>query len=331
MEAYENHLTEAEQLMEKAAKLDQTDPQIFLIWGNIYRKSGKHTEAHKKYLIANSLAPEDPIILNALGQAKGWLGEFADANSLLNKALNSKFDSVKHEIICRTSLAENLISWGNFLSKDRNYTESEKKYDSAVEQCLAMLETNSRDAKVFNALNNANLQRGKLFLKTKQDYKALTALKGVCNSSALSFKQGQFKLEALLLLGEYYMKAHNTRELKKIISQLAEFKSSDIIRRNPKYSERMSALQQYANPENVKRGIIHVVNIDRGFVIIKEELSEETYLGHKFKFIPALESLTFSLRNLHVTFSTSLSIQGNDGEERKQARDIRITNTINSI
>lgn len=324
MEAYENHLTEAEQLMEKAAKLDQTDPQIFLIWGNIYRKSSKHTEAHKKYLIAHNLAPEDPIILNALGQAKGWLGEFAEANSLLTKALNSKFDSVKHEIICRTSLAENLISWGDFLSKDRNYSEAEKKYHSAVEHCLAILDTNSRDAKVFNALSKANLRRGQLYLKTKQDYKALTALNSVCNSSALSFKQGQFKLEALLLLGEYYMKAHNTRELKNIISRLGEFKNSEIIKRNPNYPDRMALLYQYANPENLKRGKILSVNSERGFVIIKEDDSEDTYLGHKFKFIPALDSVSFSIKNLPVTFSTTAPIQGKDGEERRQAKDIRI-------
>src|SRR5690606_18006628 len=168
-------------------------------------------------------------------QAKGWLGDFSTADSLLTKALNSKFDSVKHEIICRTSLAENLISWGDFLSKDRNYIEAEKKYNLAVEHCLTILETNSRDTKVFNSLSRANLRRGQLFLKTNQDYKALTALNGICNSSALSFKQGQFKLEALLLLGEYYMKAHNMKELKKIISSLTEYKNSDIIRRNPSY------------------------------------------------------------------------------------------------
>jgi Tfp pilus assembly protein PilF len=327
MEAYENHLTEAEQLMEKAAKIDQSDPQIFLIWGNIYRKSRKHTEAHKKYLIAHSLAPEDPIILNALGQAKGWLSEFPEANSLLTKALNSKFDSVKHEIICRTSLAENLINWGDFLVKDRNYLEAEKKYHSAVNQCMAMLGTNSRDAKVFNALTKANLRRGQLFLKNKQNKKALSALNSVCNSIALSFKQGQYKLEALLLIGEYYMKEHNTVELKKILFRFGEFKNSEIIKQNPNYVDRIALLHQYANPENLKKGIIYNVNSERGFVIIKEDGTDDTYLGHKVKFIPSLDTISFSLKNLQVTFTASVSNPSADGIIRKQAKDIRIINT----
>ncbi|MFA7379693.1 MAG: NB-ARC domain-containing protein [Bacteroidia bacterium] len=327
MEAYENHLTEAEQLMEKAAKIDQSDPQIFLIWGNIYRKSRKHTEAHKKYLIAHSLAPEDPIILNALGQAKGWLSEFPEANSLLTKALNSKFDSVKHEIICRTSLAENLINWGDFLVKDRNYIEAEKKYHSAVNQCMAMLGTNSRDAKVFNALTKANLRRGQLFLKNKQNKKALSALNSVCNSIALSFKQGQYKLEALLLIGEYYMKEHNTAELKKILFRFGEFKNSEIIKQNPNYVDRIALLHQYANPENLKKGIIYNVNSERGFVIIKEDGTDDTYLGHKVKFIPSLDTVSFSLKNLQVTFTASVSNPSADGIIRKQAKDIRIINT----
>lgn len=327
MEAYENHLTEAEQLMEKAAQLDQTDPQIFLIWGNIYRKSAKHMEAHKKYLIAHALAPDDPIILNALGQAKGWLGEFESANLLLTKALNSKFDSVKHEIICRTSLAENLIGWGDFLKKDRNYKEAESKYLLAVDHCMIMLDTNSRDVKVFNALSKANLRKGQLYLQTKQDYKALIALGSICNSNALSFKQGQFKLEALLLLGEYHMKAHNIRELQKVIVGLGEFKTSDIVKSNPNFVGRIGVLHQYAYPENLKKGIIETVNPDRGFVIIKEEGSNETYLAHKVKFIPSLVSITTSLKNVQVTFSASLPMRGKDGIDRMQAKDIRIIST----
>ncbi len=322
MEAYENHLAEAEKLMEKAASLDPKDPQIFLIWGNIYRKSSKHAEAHKKYLVAHSLAPEDPIILNALGQAKSWLGEFASANQFLSKALNSNFDSVKHEIICKTSIAENLISWGDFLFRDRNYVDAEEKYNIAVEYCLSMLEKNSRDTKVFNSLSRANLCRGRLYLRTKQDYKALTALKGVSNSSALSFKQGQFKLESLLLQGEYYMKVHNTKELKNVLSKISEFKHSDVLKRNPKNSERIALLRQYANPENLKRGVIHTVNSERGFVIIKEENSEQTYLGYKLMFIPPFDSLPFSIRNSKVTFSPSVEI--NEGEKGRRAKNIRL-------
>ena len=52
MESYEEHLSEADRLMEKASQLDSKDPQIFLIWGNINRKSSRHLEALNKYKIA---------------------------------------------------------------------------------------------------------------------------------------------------------------------------------------------------------------------------------------------------------------------------------------
>ncbi len=323
MEAYENHLSEADQLMERASQLDPNDPQIFLIWGNIYRKSSKHTEAHRKYQIAHNLAPDDPIILNALGQAKGWLGDFSEADLLLNKALNSKFDSVKHEIICRTSLAENLINWGDFFKKDRNYSEAEKRYNKALEHCLAILDSGSRDAKIFNALSKTNLRRGELFMKTNQDYKALQAFNSVCHSSALSYKQGIYKVEALLYLGEYYLRVDNLRELKSALTQIDfEFKNSDILRQNPNYARRLAILRQYFDPLNLKKGQIITVNSERGFVIIEEEKTKDTFLGHKFRFIPPMETLSLLLIDKPVTFSSSTHVV--DGKERNQANEIRI-------
>ncbi|HRN47550.1 MAG TPA: NB-ARC domain-containing protein [Niabella sp.] len=330
MEAYENHLTEAEQLMEKASKLDPTDPQIFLIWGNIYRKSGKHVEGHKKYVIANSLAPNDPIILNSFGQAKSWLGYYEDAEKLLLQALGTDFSSLKHEIICRTSLAENSINWGDSLVKDRNYFEAEKKYSSAIHHCMLALDSNARDAKIFNALNKANLRRGHLHFKTRNERKAIEALNAVCNSNAMSFKQGLYKLEALILLGEYYLHVENIRKLKEILRTIDyEFKNSQVIRHNNNFPERINKLKEYINPDNIKRGIITSINIERGFVIITEDETHKTYLGHKFKFNPSLDNLSLSLRNLPVTFNEAIQIV--DNEEKRQAKNIRITTAITKL
>lgn len=325
MEAYENHLSEADGLMEKASKLDPNDPQIFLIWGNIYRKSAKHTEAHKKYAIAYSLTPDDPIILNAFGQAKCWLGHYDEAEKLLLSALNSNFDSVKHEIICRTSLAENYINWGDILFKDRNYKEAESKYNLAIRQCIDALETNAKDAKIFNALSKANLKKGILLLRIKQDRKALEAIKAVCNSSSQSFKQGLYKLEAFVVLGEYYLAVQNSNEVKRVLRNIElEFKSSPILRKN-NLTERITDLTEFISPEKFKIGRITNINIDRGFVIIVESDSSETYLGHKFKFIPQIDILSNKLIDATVSFVPSIEIV--NGEEKRQAKNIRITNS----
>lgn len=327
MESYENHLSEAESLMEKASVLDPNDPQIFLIWGNIYRKSSKHIEAHKKYAIAHSLTPDDPIILNAYGQAKCWLGYHDEAEKLLQNALNSNFDSVKHEVICRTSLAENYINWGDALFKDRNYKEAELKYNSAIRQCIAALDTNAKDTKIYNAISKANLRKGILLFKVKQDRKALEALNAVKKSSSQSFKQGLYKLEALVVLGEYYLSVQNNYELKNILRSIeTEFKSSPVLRKN-NLTDRITDLTEYISPEKFKSGRISNVNIERGFVIIEEVNSLDTYLGHKFKFIPPIDVLTNKLVNTLVTFVPSVEIIR--GEEKKQAKNIRIT-TANS-
>lgn len=247
MEAYEDHLADAEQLMKKAAELDPKDPQIFLIWGNIYRKKSKYSEAHKKYTIANNLAPEDPIILNALGQAKGRLGDYEEANNLLEKALKSNFNSLKHELICKTSLAENLIGWGDFLCKDRNFTEAEIKYNLAADICYSMIDKNTRDIKLFTALNKANLRKAHLYLSIQQDSKALRVLNSVAHSNPANFRQYQLKIEALLLLGEYYKRVHNKIELFNIITKLNQFKGSDILKQSPGFIKRISTLNQNFN------------------------------------------------------------------------------------
>lgn len=49
MESHEGHLQEADLLMQKASELKTDDPQIWLLWGNIKRKSNKISDADEKY------------------------------------------------------------------------------------------------------------------------------------------------------------------------------------------------------------------------------------------------------------------------------------------
>ncbi len=44
---------------------------------------------------------------------------------------NSEFTSVKHETINRSSIAENLINWGESYTRDRNFGDAEKKFKDA--------------------------------------------------------------------------------------------------------------------------------------------------------------------------------------------------------
>lgn len=326
MESYENHLTEADKLMEKAASLDSKDPQIFLIWGNIYRKGSKHIEANKKYSIAHSLAPNDPIVLNAYGQAKSRLGEYEEADRLLNLAIkcDSDFMSIKHEVINRTSLAENLINWSDFLIRDRNYGEAEKKLNSALTHCTVALEANARDPKLFSTLSKVNLKRGILYFHMKYDRKAIEALSAVINSHAQYFKHSLFKLSALIELGEYYNKNNKNNELNRILEIIdKEYTNSQILRRieYKMLQDRLHKLKGGSSDENRIIGTIKEVNVNRGFVII-QSADDETFLGHKFKFNPPIQDLEIILKGQSVSF-TSLIVNGDDS--KKQAINIKLT------
>lgn len=302
MESYEDHLSEADRLMEKAASLDSKDPQIYLIWGNINRKSSRHVEALKKYKIAYDITPEDPIILNAYGQANCRLGYFEEAEIFLQKALNSNFESVKHNIICKTSLAENYINWGESLYKSRDYKEAEFKYSEALKYCFSAINDNSKDPKIYNALNKVNLKRGLMFLELNKFTQAVDALSNVANSFANTFKQMSYKLNALLTLGEYYLKTNNDRRLRDILVKIDDnFKGTPHLK-IPHYQEKHFILMENINSESLKYGKISRINSEKGFVIITENGSYETYLGHKSKFIPKIEILIDNIINKNVVF-----------------------------
>lgn len=302
MESYEDHLSEADSLMEKAASLDNKDPQIFLIWGNINRKSSRHTEALKKYKIAYDLTPDDPIILNALGQAECRLGNYEEAERLLLKALNSNFESVKHSIICKTSLAENYINWGDLLFKNKSYKDAEAKYNSSLKYSFDAIKNDAKDHKIYNSLNKANLRKGIMFLKIGEKRQGIEALLNVTNSQARTYKQMSYKLNALLTLCEYYLEINDDYKFKGVLKAIEnEFKGTPHLKIS-QFQDRYLNLTDIINKEGLKYGKISRINTEKGFVIITENDTNETYLGHMSKFIPKIEILMESIINRNVVF-----------------------------
>jgi len=302
MESYEDHLSEADSLMEKASALDSNDPQIFLIWGNINRKSSRHLEASKKYEIAFKLSPDDPIILNAYGQAQCRIGNYSESETLLIKALNSKFDSIKHKIICKTSLAENYILWADYLLKQKNYKEAEEKYNKSIEYSFSALNDHSKDPKIYNSLNKANLKKGVMLLNLRKFRDGVDALKNVANSQALTNQQLSYKLNALLILAEHYLNQNNDSMFKRIILRIeAEFKDTPHLK-YPNFLERFTILKENLDSTNLKYGKISRINAEKGFTIITENGTDYTYLGHKSKFIPKIEILFDYIINKNVVF-----------------------------
>lgn len=329
MESYEDHLQEATSLLSKAVELNPNDPQAFLLWGNIYRKNSKNIEAHEKYEKAYELAPNDPIILSALGQAKGRLGFYQEADKLLNRSLtiDPEFKSVKHEIINITSIAENLIAWGDFLLRDKDLKAAEEKYLSSIDYCQDILSKNVRDPKIFSTLSKAYLKAGRVSFQLEKPNRAISCLKSVINSKERTFKHGLIRLTALIDLISYYVKVNDLKEARFYLRQIEyDFKNS-VILREPKYlklQENYRSLKSKLDFENLSTGVICKINALQDYVIIQENGTGETYLGGSKDFIPQISELNNDLEGLTVQFSR-INKKKPDGDYKKIAKLIKIT------
>jgi tetratricopeptide (TPR) repeat protein len=329
MESYENHLSEAIQLMQKASEIDPKDSQIFLLWGNIYRKNGKNIEANEKYELAYKLAPEDPIILNALGQSKSRLGFYEDSNKLLLKSSEKdSFKSLKHSMICKTSLAENLINWGDSLTRDKNFGTAKLKYEEAATHCFEAIKTKVRDNKIFTALTKSYLKKAHLLFQMNKDREALSCLKQVIDSNDQSFKHRLFKLTALIDSCDYYFKKGMHSKLNSHLTQIKKEYQYKQILRNPKYqklNDRLIYIQSSIDPKNRANGVIIRADETHNYVLIEDVESKKSFIGGASDFMPILYNIPSTLVLSEVSFVKKEFIK--NGEEKSHAKNIKLKMT----
>lgn len=327
MESYENHIQEADVLMAKAADLNPNDPQIFLLWGNIFRKSYKIHEAYDKYKKAYELAPNDPIILNAYGQANSRLGYYEEADKLLRQAIkpDSEFSSMKHEIINRTSIARNLIWWGEALIRDKNIDEAGNKFSTAIIECKLSIQNKAADASVFATLASAQLEYG-IFLKNKGMIKeAFDIFKEIANSKSDSEKHTLHQLNALVEACEINLVRSKIAYATVAFKRLMKLLPTSSLIKMPKYialSNRIKDLEFQLSPETKKYGTIKIVNRERNFIIIKEYESDKTYVGLTRSFLFKNVVIDETLTTRKVVFNLSKYID--DGVEKEGAVNIRL-------
>lgn len=308
MESYEGHLQEADRLMEEAERLNDRDPQIYLLWGNILRKNAKYHEALKKYEKAYNLDNEDHIILNALGTTKSKLGEYEQAYEYLKKALVTKLsiDSTKHEIINKTSIAENLINWADSLIKDRSYTDAEIKLDEAITHLLELLEIGAKDSMIFTALSKANLKKGKLFLRINRRHLAIDSFVAVFTSTPKTFKHHFYRIIAGVELAEISLETNHIGKARYYIRQIElDYKGSPILRRPDAQAiySRFNEMRSRLSESNKVKGKITIVDLSYNYIIVKDENESETYIADNSDFIPRLSSLSKELLNKNVYFT----------------------------
>jgi LuxR family glucitol operon transcriptional activator len=327
MESYENHLFEADQLMLKASELNPNDPQIWLLWGNIKRKANKLLEADEKYKIAFSLTPENPIILNAYGQTRGRLGDFETALNLLNSALtiDSNFNSKKHEIINRTSIAETLLAWSEPLLRDRNYKKSKENLFNALEECKLALKVDNNDEKSLGLYNKCNYKIGKFYVAENNLNDAKKFFYICVNNNSKGFGVARYKLKAGIELSKLLLKSSEYDEIKDVLEK-AQLGNVNIVRRYPEMLDEVNSILEKVGAETTFLfGKIVYVNTVSDYLIIQSiDDPDKTYIAGKVDFVPILNSLSEDMQNLNVRFYPKIFVRS--GKEKSEAKNIKIIN-----
>jgi len=325
MESHEDHLFEADQLMQKASELKNDDPQIWLLWGNIKRKSNKISAADEKYKIAYDLSPDNNIILNAYGQTRSRLGDYEFSLELLNKAVESESEkySKKHEIINRTSISEALISWSEVLMRDRDFPLAKLKLNDALDQCYKIMEIDSTDTKSTGMLSKTLYKLGKFYGNIGDIEEAKKNYLQCITLEYHGYKTVRYKIKSSINYSNILLKEDHFEEIKTLLSPLLNGYEA-IFRQYPEFLHEINALlDKVGSYSTYTEGKITRVDHLKEYILISDANNlNVTYIAGKLDFYPILNSVTKDLINLKVRFHPKVYFA--NGKEKREAKKIII-------
>ncbi len=279
IESMESHWAEADALMEKASKLNKDDTQIWLVWGNIKRKSDKIKEAYNYYEKAYKLSPKDNVVLNSYAQAISRLGDFQRADKLYKEALElvEGIPHNKHLIINYTSIAENLKKWAEALVEDRDYAQAIQKIHDALVAIQRVLKIDRNDYKAKELHMDILYTYGTVYDKQKDYENALSILKELVELPFSRYREIEYHNRGVLLIINIYCTIDKYDEARKFLEKeernLRRLSKGAIADRYKRICEKL------AKEKNRKEGRIIRYNAEKKFVIIESESSPGlTYL-----------------------------------------------------
>lgn len=279
IESMESHWAEADALMEKASKLNKDDTQIWLVWGNIKRKSDKIKEAYNYYEKAYKLSPKDNVVLNSYAQAISRLGDFQRADKLYKEALElvEGIPHNKHLIINYTSIAENLKKWAEALVEDRDYAQATQKIHDALVAIQKVLKIDRNDYKAKELHMDILYTYGTVYDKQKDYENALSILKELVEFPFSRYREIEYHNRGVLLIINIYFTIDKYDEARKFLEKeernLRRISKGAIADRYKRICEKLD------KEKNRKKGRIIRYNAEKKFVIIESESSPGlTYL-----------------------------------------------------
>lgn len=279
IESMESHWAEADALMEKASRLNKDDTQIWLVWGNIKRKSDKIKEAYNYYDKAYKLSPKDNVVLNSYAQAISRLGEFQRADQLYRQALElvEGIPHNKHLIINNTSIAENLKKWAEALIEDRDYDQATKRIKGALEAIQKVLTIDKNDTKAKELYMDILYTYATLFDRQNDYEQAIYILKELIELPFSRYREIEYHDRGVLLLANVYYTAEKFHEANDCLAK--EERNIRRIGKGNIADNYKRICEKISNVENRKKGKIIRVCVEKKYLII-ESLSSPglTYL-----------------------------------------------------
>lgn len=206
IESMESHWAEADTLMEQASKLNENDTQIWLVWGNIKRKSDKIKEAYTYYEKAYKLSPKDNVVLNSYAQAVSRLGDYPRADKLFREALElvEGVPTNKHLIINYTSIVENLKKWSELLMEDRNYDQALIKVEEALLTIQKVLKIDRNDSKARDLHMNILYTYATIYDRQREYEEALLILEKLVRLPFSRYRELEYHSRGVLLMANIY-------------------------------------------------------------------------------------------------------------------------------
>ncbi|MBN2603375.1 MAG: ATP-binding protein [Candidatus Thermoplasmatota archaeon] len=321
MESNEGHNSEANRLMQIAANLSPGDPLIWLTWGNMARKENKIDDAFKHLEKAHKLSPDDYVILNALGQVRNRQGEYSIAHNLFMTALNkeSTGSTIRHEIINKSSIADNLGKWAQEKEKNRDYQMAEKIYLEALKFANEAYQQDVSDPKSI-ALQKFICFKIGCFYRQRNDFKnALKYYSQIISGNPTKYKEAKTILFAALSMAEIHYQLSSFDQVVNCLSQSI----LSLARRNDLgiYKKMQAILSQINNQAKCINGTIIRVNLQKHFLIVESVTAPgNTYLGFKSDIVQQPCEISQDMVGKKVSFLPSIEQYLN--EEKRIAKMI---------
>jgi tetratricopeptide (TPR) repeat protein/cold shock CspA family protein len=309
----------ADELMRKASTLAPGDPRVWFVWSNIEKRRNRYDRACEYLQKANKLSPEDGFLMAALGDVEKRRGNYELANNLMLRSIDYRAPGTegrRHQLICLTSLADNLRRWAQALEKDSRSDEALQKLAEARTYAVRACELSRDDMKALDVFREINLDIAFHLWRHGDFQNAKRHFEEISSQRPKRIRERKFTEAACYSLAVILLDEGKTEDARKWF-----FIGKKAMIEGGKYSDRYKSLMAEFTQERTKGKMIKVFALKGfGFIETKEEPPRQVFI-HISQIIPAIANSEFdSLIGSSCTFFVEKT---DKGPEARRVRFLR--------